>query len=133
MEQEFYEQRISDEWREALAPLGTDANKSYLETAPYLIVIFATKQTTDATGRVWKHYYIEESVGIATGMLISALHLAGLATLTHTPSPMGFLAKLLGRPDHERPFLLVVAGYPAENARVPVIRKKELSELATFL
>lgn len=133
VERDFYEKKISDEWREALAPLGTDADKSYLETVPYLIVVFATKQTTDPAGRVWKHYYIEESVGIATGILITALHVAGLATLTHTPSPMGFLGSLLGRPESERPFLIVAAGYPAENATVPVLKKKRLEEIATFV
>ena len=113
-ERAFYDHRAPDEWLTALAPLGTDANKPFLETAPYLIAIFA-KKTTTAGGGSQKNYYITESVGIATGMLITALHFSGLATLTHTPSPMGFLTKILGRSTNERPFLLLVVGYPAEH------------------
>jgi iodotyrosine deiodinase len=132
-EQEFYESRAPQEWLDALAPLGTDANKPFLETAPYLIAIFAQSYGQLPDGRRVKHYYVSESVGIATGFLITALHHAGLATLTHTPSPMGFLNEILGRPSNERPFLLLVVGYPAKEARVPSISKKPLEEIATFL
>ena len=132
-EQEFYERRAPQEWLEALAPLGTDAEKPFLESAPYLIAIFARSYDLLPDGRRVKHYYVQESVGIATGFLISALHHAGLATLTHTPSPMKFLNSILGRPPHERPFLLLVVGYPAEDALVPDIQKKPLDEIATFL
>ena len=130
-ERAFYEGRASPEWLEALAPLGTDADKPYLETAPYLIVVFAQPYRLEPDGRRLKHYYVSESVGIATGVLITALHLAGLATLTHTPSPMGFLNTLLDRPDHERPFVILVAGYPTDDARVPVIAKKPLSDIVS--
>jgi iodotyrosine deiodinase len=132
-ERAFYEGRAPSEWLEALAPLGTDAHKPFLEAAPFLIVIFAQSYSLDETGDKVKHYYVQESVGIATGMLITALHYAGLVTLTHTPSPMGFLNELLGRPKWERPFLILVAGYPAEGATVPDISKKPLQEIATFL
>lgn len=131
-EQEFYTQRAPQEWLEALAPLGTDAAKPFLETAPYLIAIFAQSYGVLPDGRKVKHYYVSESVGIATGILITALHFAGLATLTHTPSPMGFLNTILGRPENERPFLLLVTGYPAEEATVPAITKKPLDEIVTF-
>jgi nitroreductase len=132
-EREFYERRASQEWLDALAPLGTDAHKPFLEIAPYLIAIFAQTYGMGADGGKIKHYYVTESVGIATGLLIAALHHAGLATLTHTPSPMGFLNEILGRPANERPFLLLVVGYPAENAQVPAITKKALEEIATFV
>ena len=132
-ERAFYSGRAPEEWREALAHLGTDANKAFLETAPYLIVIFAQSYGIDEQGRKVKKYYVSESVGIATGMLISALHHAGLATLTHTPSPMIFLSTILERPANERPFLILVAGYPAEDAQVPVLTKKSLEDIATFL
>ena len=132
-ERAFYGGRAPQAWRAALAPLGTDANKPFLETAPYLIAIFAQSYGLTASGEKIKHYYVTESVGIATGFLIAALHHAGLATLTHTPSPMAFLNTILGRPDHERPFLLLVVGYPAEDARVPVITKKTLTEIVTFV
>jgi nitroreductase len=132
-EREFYERRASQEWLDALAPLGTDAHKPFLEVAPYLIAIFAQTYGMGADGGKIKHYYVTESVGIATGLLIAALHHAGLATLTHTPSPMGFLNEILGRPTNERPFLLLVVGYPAENAQVPAITKKALEEIATFV
>jgi len=132
-ERAFYGGRAPEEWLAALAPLGTDADKPFLETAPYLIAIFAESHGLAADGARTKHYYVQESVGIATGFLIAALHHAGLATLTHTPSPMGFLSKLLGRPAHERPYLLLVVGYPAEGAQVPTLRKKELDEIAVFL
>ena len=132
-ERDFYESRAPQEWLDALAPLGTDANKPFLETAPYLIAIFAQSYSLLPDGRKVKNYYVQESVGIATGFLIIALHNVGLATLTHTPSPMGFLSEILGRPANERPFLLLVAGYPAEDATVPLISKKPLAEIATFL
>ncbi len=132
-EYEFYHGRAPREWLDALAPLGTDENKSYLETAPYLIAIFAQSYGLLPDGRKVKNYYVQESVGIATGMLITAIHHAGLASLTHTPSPMGFLNDILGRPPQEKPFLLLVVGYPAENAAVPDIGKKPLAEIATFV
>ena len=132
-ERELYENRASEEWLDALAPLGTDANKPFLETAPALIAIFLKKVTIDENGGKHKNYYTSESVGIATGVLITALHNAGLATLTHTPSPMKFLSQILGRPSHERPFLLLVTGYPAEGTRVPDIERLPLDKIATFL
>ena len=132
-ERELYDHRASDEWLDALAPLGTDADKPFLETAPALIAIFLKKVTIDADGAKHKNYYTSESVGIATGVLITALHQAGLATLTHTPSPMKFLTEILQRPSHERPFLLLVVGYPAEGALVPNIQRLPLSDIATFL
>lgn len=132
-EREFYERRAPKEWLEALAALGTDSNKPFLETAPWLIAIFSQPYRPAADGTRVKHYYAIESVGIATGFLIAALHDAGIATLTHTPSPMGFLNSLLGRPVHEKPFLLLVCGHPAENAMVPDITKKPLAEISSFL
>ena len=132
-EHEFYHHKAPPEWLDALAPLGTDENKPFLETAPYLIVIFAQSYGVLPDRRKVKHYYAQESVGIATGILITAIHHAGLASLTHTPSPMGFLNQILGRPANERPFLILVVGYPAEDARVPMITKKPLEEIATFL
>jgi nitroreductase len=132
-EREFYQNRAPQEWLHALEPFGTDENKPYLETAPCLIIIFGMKSSSDSEGNTVKNYYVNESVGIATGFLIAALHHAGLATLTHTPSPMGFLNSILGRPDNEKPFLVLVAGYPAEDAVVPIITKKPLEEIAVFL
>jgi iodotyrosine deiodinase len=132
-EREFYERRAPDEWLEALVPLGTDWRKPFLEEAPCLIVIFGLSNTILPDGTKRKNYYVSESVGIATGMLITAIHYAGLATLTHTPSPMAFLNKILKRPANERPFLVLVAGYPAEGTTVPAIRKKSLDEIATFV
>lgn len=132
-ERDFYTRRAPPEWLEALAPLGTDEHKPFLELAPYLIAVFTQTHGRLADGRIVKHYYAHESVGIATGFLIAALHHAGLATLTHTPSPMGFLNDLLGRPPNERPFLLLVVGHPAEDAVVPRITRKTLSEIATFV
>jgi nitroreductase len=131
-EHEFYTRRATPEWLEALAPLGTDEHKPYLETAPYLIAIFVERFGRLPDGRKVKHYYAVESVGIATGMLITALHHSGLASLTHTPSPMGFLNEILDRPENEKPFLLLVVGYPAEQAVVPRIEKKGLDEVAVF-
>jgi iodotyrosine deiodinase len=132
-EREFYRHRAPAEWLEALAPLGTDEEKPFLETAAWLIAVFVQRRGTRPDGRPLKHYYAVESVGLATGMLIAALHHAGLATLTHTPSPMDFLTGLLGRPAAERPFLLLVTGYPAPDAVVPDIGRKGLEEIATFL
>ncbi|HIG39118.1 MAG: nitroreductase family protein [bacterium] len=132
-EKAFYEHKAPKEWLAALAPLGTDADKPFLETAPYLIAIFQQRYGVLPDGSRVKHYYATESVGIATGLLIAAIHNAGLASLTHTPSPMGFLNRILGRPRSERPFLLLVVGYPEGGARVPDIGKKTLSEIATFL
>jgi nitroreductase len=132
-EREFYEHRASAEWLAALEPLGTDSNKPFLETAPYLIAVFLQKFGELPDGRKVKHYYPVESTGIATGILITALHHAGLATLTHTPSPMNFLNEILGRPKNERPFLLLVVGYPAEDAKVPDINRKPLEEFTSFV
>lgn len=131
-EREFYAHRAPKEWLEALEPLGTDWRKPFLEIAPWLIAVFVEPHGLRADGSVLKHYYAVESVGIATGLLIAALHHAGLATLTHTPSPMGFLNTLLDRPAHERPFLLLVAGYPADGAQVPDITRKPLAEIASW-
>lgn len=132
-EERFYRERAPKEWLEALAPLGTDEHKPFLETAPHLIVVFVQSYGVSVEGKKYKHYYATESVGIATGMLVTAVHNAGLVSLTHTPSPMGFLNEILGRPAHERPFLMLVVGYPAQDAVVPDIRRKALSEIATFI
>jgi iodotyrosine deiodinase len=132
-ERHFYEHRASAEWLEALSMLGTTAEKPFLETAPWLIAIFEERWGLTPGGQRRKHYYPTESVGIATGFLIAALHNAGLASLTHTPSPMKFLNEILGRPRNERPFLLLVAGYPAEEASVPELERKPLEEVAEFL
>lgn len=130
-ERAFYEERAPRAWRDALEPLGTDANKPFLETAPALIAVFVQNTGIDRDGNPVKHYYAAESVGLATGILITALHHAGLATLTHTPSPMRFLNEILDRPTNERPFLLLVVGYPAPGARVPNISRKALDEYVT--
>jgi iodotyrosine deiodinase len=132
-ERAFYSGKAPEEWLEALAPLGTNAEKPFLETAPVLIVVFAQSYGMDDDGQKVKHYYVQESVGIATGMLITAVHHAGLVSLTHTPSPMNFLNEICGRPKHERPFLILVVGYPAEDVQVPDISKKSLDEIASFL
>lgn len=132
-EREFYTHRASEEWLAALEPLGTDERKPFLETAPYLIAVFLQKYGELPDGRKVKHYYPAESTGLATGLLIAALHRAGLVTLTHTPSPMKFLNEILGRPKSERPFLLLVVGYPAEGARVPDIRRKSLEEFTSWV
>lgn len=132
-EREFYAHRAPPEWLAALAPLGTDEHKAFLDTAPYLIIVFAESHGLLADGTKVKHYYANESVGIATGMLITALHHSGLATLTHTPSPMGFLNTILDRPSRERPFLNLVVGYPADDVCVPDIHRKPLDEIATFI
>lgn len=133
-EKESYQRRMSQEWLDALAHLGTDWRKPHIEDAPYLIVVFRQAYGValdEATGqeRRLKHYYSEESVGIAVGFLLSALHISGLATLTHTPSPMRFLREILGRPPNERPYVLIPVGYPAEDATVPVIEKKSLADI----
>jgi nitroreductase len=131
-ERESYEHRMPQDWQEALAPLGTDWHKEFLEIAPYLIVVFridfGLNQTADGETRI-KHYYVQESVGIATGFLLAALHMSGLATLTHTPSPMGFLSSILDRPKNERPFVLIPVGFPAADATVPDIAKKSIAEV----
>ncbi len=131
-ERAFYNGKAPREWLDALAPLGTDEHKPFLETAPWLIAIFAESYGELPDGRKVKHYYAQESVGIATGILITAVHHAGLVSLTHTPSPMGFLNDILGRPARERPFLVLVVGHPADGATVPDITKKPLTEIATF-
>ena len=131
-ERELYEHRASDEWLQALSPLGTDANKPFLEKAPALIAIFLKKFTVDEFEKKHKNYYTAESVGIATGLLISALHKSGLGTLTHTPSPMKFLAEILKRPSYERPYILLICGYPADDVMVPNIKRRTLHEICTF-
>ena len=131
-EKDFYRKRASVAWLEALAPLGTNENKPFLEKAPYLIAVFAKVYGIDDNEKKVKHYYVNESVGIATGFLISAIHNAGLASLTHTPSPMGFLNKILMRPERERPFLLLVVGYPEKDSKVPNIKRKTLPEISTY-
>ena len=131
-EKAFYAHRASEEWLKALEPLGTNENKPFLETAPWLIAVFLKKFSFDAQGRRLKNYYTAESVGISCGLLLCALHWAGLATLTHTPSPMKFLNSLLQRPKDERPYILIVTGYPAENAMVPVIGKEPLDRISSF-
>jgi len=132
-EREFYEHRAPDEWRQALSPLGTDANKPFLELAPWLIAVFYERTGPEVDGHKPKRYYPHESTGIATGLLIAALHRAGLATLTHTPSPMAFLNDILERPKNEVPYLLLVVGFPTADCRVPDIERKPLSEIATFV
>jgi nitroreductase len=121
--------RLSAEWREALAPLGTDASKPFLEDAPWLVVLFEQRYTITSTGDTLKNYYVKESVGIAAGMFIAAIHRMGLATLTHTPSPMAFLTRVLNRPKNERPFVLFPIGYPADGCRVPDLRRKDLEQV----
>lgn len=132
-EEEFYSRRAPQEWLDALAPLGTDANKPFLESAPWLIAIFGKNHSELPDGRRVKNYYVGESVGIATGLLIAAIHHAGLVSLTHTPSPMGFLNRILGVEADAKPYLLLVVGYPADDARVPVITKKTLAQIAAFV
>jgi nitroreductase len=132
-ERAFYEHRVTPAWRADLAPLGTDWRKPFLEIAPYLIVVFRLDYVPEAQAdggtQVHKNYYVQESVGIAVGLLLAALHTAGLVTLTHTPSPMGFLSEVLARPRHERPYLLIPVGLPAPDARVPVLTRKSLDEI----
>ena len=130
-EKQFYEHRASKEWLEDLNQFGTDWKKPFLETAPFLIIIFSQVFEKNADGENRKNYYVNESVGIAAGFLLAALHNAGLATLTHTPSPMNFLAKILKRPDNERAYLLIPVGYPSKNAKIPIISKKPFSKIYT--
>lgn len=132
-EKAFYEHRATAEWLQALAPLGTDEQKPFLEEAPFLIAVFLQKFGRLPDGRKVKHYYPVESTGLATGLLITALHVAGLVCLTHTPSPMQFLNEILERPKHERPFLLLVTGYPKRGAEVPDIRRKALNDYVSFI
>ncbi|MGA7298283.1 MAG: nitroreductase family protein [Rhodanobacteraceae bacterium] len=131
-EREFYQRRAPDEWLDALAPLGTDADKPFLEIAPWLVAVFYETWALDESGNKRKRYYPHESTGIASGLLIAALHHAGLATLTHTPSPMGFLNKILDRPKNEKPFLLLVTGYPKPGCQVPNIQRLALAQYASF-
>ena len=130
-EQAFYTKRAPKEWLNALKHIGTDANKPHLEKAPYLIIVFAERYSVNKKSEKIKNYYVSESVGIATGFLITALHFAGLVTLTHTPSPMKFLNKILNRPSNESAYLIIAVGYPDDDATVPVISKKQLSEFLT--
>ncbi len=129
----LYEERATDEYLRAIEPIGTDASKPHLTDAPYVIAVFERAWRYDDHGEKRKHYYVRESVGIAVGFLLTALHTSGLATLTHAPSPMGFLKEILGRPDNERPFLLIPVGYPAPGAEVPTLAKKHLDEFALFV
>lgn len=131
-EKEFYQHRASEEWLKALEPLGTDTNKPFLEEAPWLIAVFAQRYGLGVDGNRIKHYYTPESVGIACGMLITALHNCGLATLTHTPSPMGFLKQILNRPDNERAYMLIVCGHPADHAKVPNLKRNTLNQISTL-
>ncbi len=131
-ERDFYDHRAPIEWLEALAPLGTDFHKEYLEIAPWLIVVFRRDPDLLPDGRKLKNYYVNESVGIAVGFLIQALHRAGLATLTHTPAPMTFLRELCGRPGNEKPFVLMPVGYPAADCVVPDLTRKPLEEICEF-
>lgn len=124
--------RMPPDWLEALAPLGTDWHKPYLETVPWIVVVFEELHRRGGDGRLQKNYYVKESVGIACGLFITALHMMGLATLTHTPSPMAFLSRILDRPDNERPYILFPVGYPAPDAVVPDLRRKELDEIAMW-
>ncbi|MEP3628632.1 MAG: nitroreductase family protein [Hyphomicrobiales bacterium] len=134
-ERKFYEGAAGDEWLEALKPIGTDANKPHLEDAPWLIVVFAQKWSMDDKGERAKNYYVTESVGLACGLLLTALHKAGLATLTHTPNPMKFLTKILGREAHEKPLMIIVVGHASEDATVPRAAKikKPLDEILTVI
>lgn len=132
-ERRSYESRMSDEWREALRPLGTDWNKPFLETAPWLVIVFAEMYGLSPSGSRQTNYYVRESVGIACGIFITALHQAGLATLTHTPSPMKFLKDILQRPTNEQPYILFPVGYPAEDAVVPDLKRKTIDEVAVWV
>ncbi len=132
-EREFYKKYAPQEWLEALSPLGTDEHKPFLETAPCLIVVFAQRYGLSPDKGIIKHYYVSESVGIATGLLITAIHQAGFVSLTYTPNPMDFLIDILGRPANEKPFLILVVGYPADDAVVPDLHRKSLQEIASFI
>ena len=131
-EKEFYSKRASEEWLKVLEQFETTEEKPFLEKAPYLIVVFERKFDVDIEKNIIKHYYTKESVGIATGMLIAALHNSGVATLTHTPSPMNFLNKILDRPENEKPFLIVVAGLPHDSTEIPNIKRKEFEKISSF-
>jgi len=131
-EKKSYNERMSDEWLKDLAPLGTDWQKPFLEIAPYLLIVFKRIYEIDENGHKHQNYYVQESVGLATGFLLSAIHHAGLVALTHTPSPMNFLTKLLDRPENEKPFLLIPIGYPADECWVPDIKRKELNEISVW-
>ena len=132
-EKVFYEGRAGEKWLKDLEPLATNWQKPFLEEAPWLIVVFRQNYDIDALGVKTKNYYVQESVGIACGFLIASIHMAGLATLTHTPSPMGFLSKILGRPENEKSFLLLPVGYPATDGTVPNIQRKNLDEISDFI
>ena len=132
-ERAFYAGRAGDEWLSALSHLGTDDQKPFLETAPWLIAIFAERFSVDQNGQKTKNYYVPESVGIATGFLITALHEAGLATLTHTPAPMSFLREICKRPENEKPVILLVVGYPTDDTRVPAIERKLLNQITSWI
>ncbi|MBX9783257.1 MAG: nitroreductase family protein [Chitinophagaceae bacterium] len=132
-EKESYNKRMSDEWLKDLAPIGTDWQKPFLETAPYLIIVFSRSYEVEENGHKHQNYYVKESVGIACGFLIAAIHNAGLIALTHTPSPMNFLSKVLKRPENEKPFLLIPVGYAADECWVPDLKRKNLGEIAVFL
>lgn len=134
-ERKFYEGKAGDDWLDALAPIGTDADKEFLTIAPYLIVVFGQRKGGIEPGDMKQNYYVTESVGLACGLLLTALHKAGLATLTHTPSPMGFLREICGRPAHEKPVMIIVAGLPSADATVPehAIKKKPLDQITTWL
>jgi len=132
-ERQFYSARFSAEWLEAIRPLGTTTHKPFLTTAPYLIVIFAQRYSLSPDGRKIGHYYVSESVGIATGILITAVHRAGLVSLTYTPSSTRFLNEILGRPANERPYCILVVGYPSDDAVVPDLQRKPLEQIATFI
>lgn len=131
-ERAFYAGAYGEEWVQDVLPFGTSWEKPFLETAPYLIVVFRQSYSLRPTGEKVRHYYVPESIGIAAGMLLSALHTAGLATLTHTPNPMGFLREILGRPDYEKAIMIIVAGYPAHDATVPKLERKPLDQICTF-
>jgi iodotyrosine deiodinase len=131
-ELESYNSRMSNDWLEDLKPLGTDWHKPFLETAPYLIIVFRRIYEFSAEGKKKNNYYVQESVGLATGILLAAIHNAGLVALTHTPSPMNFISKILSRPENEKPFLLIPVGYPADECWVPDIKRKELEEICVF-
>ena len=132
-EREFYNHRAPENWLEALEPFDTNANKPFLETAPWLVSIFVQKYGVESSGKNTKHYYTTESVGIATGILINALHYCGLATLTHTPSPMNFLNEILDRPQNEKPFLLLVVGFPKDDVQIPNISRKSIEQISKFV
>ena len=131
-ERKSYEERMPDEWLEALAPLGVDWHKPFLEIVPWIVVVFEELYGIDEAGNKSKNYYVRESVGIACGMFITALHQMGLATLTHTPSPMRFLSQILGRPKNEKPYILFPIGYPAADAQVPDLQRKTLEEISIW-